>query len=145
MTRRVHGAHHLLEQVGADMLVLVDAGITSGGLLEHAREKHATVLGALEAGAWEHLDHQRRLGDGSVLAWVPPTRKGQAQYPVQRGMWAGPRFGAQAFGFRGDVGISRISAISYLCPQIKHSESRTFNVTNASKTRISRLQVINSL
>jgi hypothetical protein len=83
----VHGAHHLLEQVGPDMLVMVDAGITSGGLLEHVREKHAHVLGALEAGAWEHLDKQRRLSDGSVLAWVPPTGKGQAQYPLQRGMW----------------------------------------------------------
>jgi Transposase DDE domain/Insertion element 4 transposase N-terminal len=83
----VHGAHHLLEQVGADMLVMVDAGITSGGLLEHVREKHAHALGALEAGAWEHLDQQRRLCDGSVLAWVPPTGKGQTQYPLQRGMW----------------------------------------------------------
>ncbi len=83
----VHGAHHLLEQVGPEMLVMVDAGITSGGLLEHVREQHAHVLGALEAGAWEHLDQQRRLSDGSVLAWVPPTGKGQAQYPLQRGMW----------------------------------------------------------
>lgn len=83
----VHGAHRLLEQVGPEMLVLVDAGIISGGFVEHVRERHAHVLGALEAGAWEHLDHQRRLCDGSVLAWVPPTRKGQAQYPVHRGMW----------------------------------------------------------
>ena len=83
----VHGAHRLLEQVGPEMLVLVDAGIISGGFVEHVRERHAQVLGALEAGAWDHLDHQRRLCDGSVLAWVPPTRKGQAQYPVHRGMW----------------------------------------------------------
>src|SRR5712692_7430620 len=83
----VHGAHHLLEQVGPEMLVLVDAGITSGGMLEQAREQHAHVLGALEAGAWEHLANQRRLCDGSVLAWVPPTGKGQAQYPLRRGMW----------------------------------------------------------
>ena len=34
---------------------------------------------------WEHLPHQRRLADGSVLAWVPPTRN--AQYPSLRGMW----------------------------------------------------------
>ncbi len=34
MTRRVHGAHRLLEQIGPEMLVLVDAGITSGGF-EH--------------------------------------------------------------------------------------------------------------
>ncbi len=83
----VHGAHHLLEEVGPNMLVLVDAGITSGGFLEHARERKAQVLGALEAGVWEHLRHQRRLADGSVLAWVPPTPAGQAQYRLQRGMW----------------------------------------------------------
>ena len=83
----VHGAHRLLEQVGPDMLVMGDAGIISGGFVEHVRARHAHVLGALEAGAWEHLDHQRRLADGSVLAWVPPTRKGQGQYPVHRGMW----------------------------------------------------------
>jgi hypothetical protein len=29
----VHGAHRLLEQVGPDMLVMVDAGITSGGFV----------------------------------------------------------------------------------------------------------------
>ena len=87
MTRRVHGAHRLLSQVGPNMLVLVDAGITSGGLLEHARERKAHVLGALEAGVWEHLRHQRRLADGSVLAWVPPTPPGQAQYPLRRGLW----------------------------------------------------------
>jgi hypothetical protein len=83
----VHGAHRLLEQVGPNMLVLVDAGITSGGFLEHARERRAPVLGALEAGTWEHLSHQRRLADGSVLAWVGPTRPGDAKYPLRRGMW----------------------------------------------------------
>ena len=81
----VHGAHRLLEQLGPDMLVLVDAGITSGGLLQHARERRAHVLGALEAGAWEHLPRQRRLSDGSVLAWVRPMRGGK--YPMHRGMW----------------------------------------------------------
>ena len=84
----VHGAHRLLdEQSGRDMLLLVDAGIISGGFLEHARERGAHVLGALEAGAWEHLPQQRRLADGSVLAWVPPPAHGQALYPVQRGLW----------------------------------------------------------
>src|SRR5205807_2650948 len=83
----VHGAHHLLEQVGPDMLVLVDAGITSGGFVEQVRERRAHVLGALEAGAWEHLIPQRRLADGSVLAWVGLTRPGAAKYPVRRGMW----------------------------------------------------------
>lgn len=83
----VHGAHRLLDQVGADTLVMVDAGITSGGFMEHARERGAQTLGALEAGVWEHLTQQRRLADGSVLAWVPPSRSGQAHYPVRRGMW----------------------------------------------------------
>jgi hypothetical protein len=85
--RRVHGAHRLLEEVGPDMVVLVDAGITSGGFVEHAREHRAHVLGALEAGAWEHLSRQRRLADGSVLAWVPPTRPGHALSPLRRGLW----------------------------------------------------------
>ena len=83
----VHGAHHLLEEVGPNMLVLVDAGITSGGFLEQVRQRRAHGLGALEAGVWEHLSHQRRLADGSVLAWVGPTRPSQAHYPVHRGLW----------------------------------------------------------
>jgi hypothetical protein len=83
----VHGAHRLLDELGRDTLVLVDAGIISGGLLEHARQRGAHVLGALEAGVWEHLPGQRRLADGSVLAWVGPTRPSHAQYPVRRGLW----------------------------------------------------------
>src|SRR6266446_6684743 len=83
----VHGAHRLVEAIGPDMLVLVDAGITSGGFFEHVRARRAHVLGALEAGAWEHLPRQRRLADGSVLAWVGPTRPGAALYPVREGMW----------------------------------------------------------
>ena len=51
------------------------------------RERRAHALGALEAGVWEHLSRQRRLADGSVLAWVGPTRPGHAHYPVRRGMW----------------------------------------------------------
>jgi hypothetical protein len=85
LMRRVHGAHRVVEEVGPDMLVLVDAGIASGGFFEHVRACRAHVLGALEAGAWEHLPRQRRLADGSVRAWVPPTRG--VQYPMQRGMW----------------------------------------------------------
>jgi Transposase DDE domain len=85
LTRRVHGAHRLLSQIGPNMLVLVDAGITSGGFLEHVRQHRGHVLGALQAGTWEHLTKQRRLADGSVLAWVEPTRN--AQYPLRRGMW----------------------------------------------------------
>ncbi|MFL5587876.1 MAG: IS4 family transposase [Ktedonobacteraceae bacterium] len=83
----VHGAHRLLEQIGPQTLVLMDAGITSGGFLEHVRERKAHALGALEAGAWEQLAHQRRLADGSVLGWVGPTRPSQACYPVHQGMW----------------------------------------------------------
>src|SRR6266566_4800431 len=83
----VHGAHRLLEQIGPEMLVLMDAGITSGGFLEHVRERRAHALGTLETGAWEQLAHQRRLADGSVLAWVGPTRPGHVHYPVRRGMW----------------------------------------------------------
>src|SRR5256886_13046425 len=82
----VHGAHRLLEQIGRNMLVLVDAGITAGGFIEHVREREAHLLGALEAGVWEQLSPQRRLCDGSVLAWVGPTRPGSAQYPERRGM-----------------------------------------------------------
>ncbi len=83
----VHGAHRLLEEVGPEMLVMVDAGLTSGGFLEHARQQRAHVLAALEAGAWEHLSRQRRLADGSVLAWVDKSRPGQAHYPLREGMW----------------------------------------------------------
>ncbi len=83
----VHGAHRLLDELGPDTLLLVDAGIISGGFLEHARQRQIHVLGALEAGVWEHLPGQRRLADGSVLVWVPPTRPGQALYPVQHGLW----------------------------------------------------------
>jgi Transposase DDE domain/Insertion element 4 transposase N-terminal len=83
----VHGAHRLLEQVGPDMLVMADAGLISGGFIEHARERRAQVLGPVEVGVWENLSQQRRLADGSVLVWVPPTPTGQAQYRVQRGMW----------------------------------------------------------
>jgi Transposase DDE domain/Insertion element 4 transposase N-terminal len=83
----VHGAHRLLDELGPDTLLLVDAGIVSGGFLEHARQRRVHVLGALEAGVWEHLPGQRRLCDGSVLVWVPPSPKGQALYPVQHGLW----------------------------------------------------------
>ena len=84
----VHGAHRLLEQVRPDMLVMSDAGIASGGFFEHVRERDAYALGALEAGAWEHLENQQRLSDGSVLVWVPPSRGGMVCYPMKRkGMW----------------------------------------------------------
>ncbi len=84
----VHGAYRLLSQMGPNRLLTVDAGITSGGLLERARERGAHVLGALEAGAWENPSTQRRLSDGSVLAWIPPTKKkGAVCYPVRKGVW----------------------------------------------------------
>jgi hypothetical protein len=81
----VHGAHQLLSQIGPNMLVLVDAGITSAGFFEHVRTLRSHALGALQAGTWEHLSKQRRLADGSVLAWVASTRN--AQYPSRQGMW----------------------------------------------------------
>jgi hypothetical protein len=81
----VHGAHRLLEGVGPEMLVMTDAGITSGGFFEHVRKRGAHALGALEEGAWETLPKQRRLGDGSVLVWVPPTH--HVRYRMQHGMW----------------------------------------------------------
>lgn len=56
-------------------------------MLERVRERGAHGLGALEAGAWEHVSKQRRLRDGSVLAWIPPTKKGKACYQLRRGMW----------------------------------------------------------
>jgi hypothetical protein len=83
----VHAAHRLLDELERDTLLLVDAGIVSGGFLEHARQRGIHVLSALDAGMWEHLPRQRRLSDGSVLGWVPPSRRGQALYPVQHGLW----------------------------------------------------------
>jgi hypothetical protein len=83
----VHGAHRLLSQIGPNMLVLVDAGLISGAFIEQVRARGAHVLGALEAGAWEHPSKQRRLADGSVLAWVAPAHSGHARYRQQRGMW----------------------------------------------------------
>ncbi|MDQ6659499.1 MAG: transposase [Chloroflexota bacterium] len=80
----VHGAHQLLEEVADRTLVMVDAGIMSGGFCEHARERRTPVLGALQAGSWEHLPRQRRLADGSMLAWVPASRA--VQYPMRQGM-----------------------------------------------------------
>jgi Transposase DDE domain/Insertion element 4 transposase N-terminal len=83
----VHGAHRLLEQVGPNMLVMVDAGITSGGFLEHTRQRGAHGLGALEAGVWARLKQPRRLADGSVLAKVRPSQPGDAIYPLRHPMW----------------------------------------------------------
>ena len=85
-TSEVHGAHSLLEQIGSDTLVLVDAGIVSGGFCEQVRRRKAHVLAALQAGTWERLPTQRRLCDGSVLAWVPASWQG-VKYPMQAGMW----------------------------------------------------------
>jgi hypothetical protein len=83
----VHGAYRLLSQVGPDTLVLVDAGLISGAFIEQVRTRRAHVLGAVEAGAWEHPKTARRLADGSVLAWVAPAHSGHARYRQQHGMW----------------------------------------------------------
>ncbi len=81
----VHGAHRLLEQIGPNMLVLMDAGITSGGFVDHVRKQGGHALGALQAGVWEHLREPRRLADGSVLVWIAPSA--HVLYPMLRGMW----------------------------------------------------------
>src|SRR5215472_15176678 len=81
----IHGAHQLLSMIGPDTLLLVDAGITGGGFFEHVRAQLGHVLGAVQAGAWENLSKQRRLSDGSVLAWVNPSRN--VKYPMTKGMW----------------------------------------------------------
>lgn len=83
----VHGAHRLLEQVEPNMLVMVDAGITSGGFLEQVRARGAHGLGALEAGVWEHLEQPQRLADGSLLAKVRPGRATGIKYPLQGDLW----------------------------------------------------------
>lgn len=83
----VHGAFRLLEQVGPDMLLTVDAGLVSAGFLGRVRERGAHLLASLEAGVWEKPKKQYRLSDGSVLAWLPPSRKGDAIYPLRKGMW----------------------------------------------------------
>ena len=83
----VHGAYRLLSQIGADMLLLVDAGLISSAFIEQVRARRAHVLGALEAGAWEQPKTARRLRDGSVLAWVAPAHSGHARYRQQRGLW----------------------------------------------------------
>ncbi len=81
----VHGAYRLLCQIGADMLLLVDAGLISGAFIEQVRARGAHVLGALEAGAWEQPKQARRLSDGSVLVWVEPSHG--SVYRQQRGLW----------------------------------------------------------
>ena len=81
----VHGAYRLLAQLGPDTLLLVDAGLISGAFIEQVRERSAHLLGALEAGAWEHPKRARRLTDGSVLAWVEPSHG--SVYRQQRGLW----------------------------------------------------------
>lgn len=81
----VHGAHQLLNQIGPDTLLLVDAGISGGGFFEHVRTQKGHVLGVVQAGTWENLSKQRRLVDGSVLAWVNPSRG--VKYPMKKGMW----------------------------------------------------------
>lgn len=84
----VHGAHQLVNQIGPNMLLLVDAGITGGGFFEHARGQKAHVLGVVQAGTWENLSRQRRLSDGSVLAWLNPSHG--VKYPLKKGMWLLP-------------------------------------------------------
>ncbi len=81
----VHGAYRLLCQLGPAMVLLVDAGLISGAFIEQVRARRTPLLGALEAGAWEHPKRARRLADGSVLAWVEPSHS--SVYRQQRGLW----------------------------------------------------------
>src|SRR5258708_23693249 len=74
----VHGAHRLLDELGRDTLVLLDAGISSGGFPEHARQRGVQALGALDARVWEHRPVHRRRADGPVLVRLPPPCPGQA-------------------------------------------------------------------
>lgn len=83
----VHGAHRLLSQVGPNKLVMVDAGLTSAGLLERVRARGAHLLSAVEKGAWEHVGKRRRLSDGSELVWLPAQRPSAACYPLRQGRW----------------------------------------------------------
>ena len=63
----------------------MDAGLIAGAFIEQVRARRAHILGAVEAGAWEQPHKQRRLADGSVLAWVTPSHSGR--YRQQQGMW----------------------------------------------------------
>ena len=83
----VHGAQCLLEHIGPNMLLMVDAGLISGGLIERVQAKQAHLLAALEEGRWASLPGQRRLSDGSILVWLPPTRNKRTLYPQQQGRW----------------------------------------------------------
>ena len=80
-----HGAHQLVKLMEAETFFLVDAGITAGGFFEQVREQKGHVLGAVPAGTWTNLSKQRRLVDGSVLAWVNPSKR--VKFPMKSGMW----------------------------------------------------------
>ena len=51
----VHGAYQVLSQIGPNHVVTMDAGITSGGMVERIREQHGHAVGVLEPGVWEGL------------------------------------------------------------------------------------------
>lgn len=86
-TSEEHGARRLLDQIGPNQLVTMDAGITSAGFMERVREQGAHALGQLEVGNWKHPRQQRRLCDGSVLIQLSPGRTYDTKYPLQRPMW----------------------------------------------------------
>jgi hypothetical protein len=71
----VHGAHRLLELMGPDMLVMTNAGITSGGFFEHVRERGRAWAGSLGS---------RSVGKASQatpsLGWLS-ARLGPSQPP----------------------------------------------------------------
>src|SRR6266496_2451230 len=71
-----HGAHRVVEEVGPDMLVLVDAGITSGGLFEHVRERRPMCWGP-----WKQAHGNICLANG---AW-PMARCSHGCLPARAG------------------------------------------------------------
>jgi hypothetical protein len=80
----VHGAHKLLRGVQADMLVMHDAGLFSGGLWQGIRQRSAHALSALAEGVLTTATKGQALSDGSYLAWLQPNK--EALYPLEKPM-----------------------------------------------------------
>ena len=87
LTSEQHGAHRLLDQIGPNQLITMDAGITSAGFLERVRSQRAHALGQLEAGVWEHPRESHRLSDGSSIIRLSPTDKKKTKYPLNQPIW----------------------------------------------------------
>jgi hypothetical protein len=87
LTSEQHGAHRLLDQIGPNQLITMDAGITSAGFLERVRSQRAHALGQLEVGVWEHPRAHHRLSDGSSIIRLYPTDTKKTKYPLHQSMW----------------------------------------------------------